>query len=98
MTYRYPFRNADEQLKRAVWNKGTPIPGYDPSVWRRDVCNHAMRYADHGSTVSDYGWEIDHIYPAAKGGGDEFSNLQPLYWANNRHKGDNYPWSCPLAA
>ena len=38
-----------------------------------------------------YGWKIDHIKPVAKGGTDDLNNLQPLQWANNRHKSDNYP-------
>ena len=37
------------------------------------------------------GWEIDHIVPAARGGGDDLSNLQPSQWENNRRKGDDYP-------
>lgn len=97
MAYRYPFFNADEYTKRAAWTKGAPIPGYDAAIWRRDACGHAMRYSDHGNTNSIYGWEIDHIYPAAKGGRDDLVNLQPLFWGNNRHKGDLI-WTCPIAA
>jgi 5-methylcytosine-specific restriction endonuclease McrA len=51
-------------------------------------------YADYGIT-STYGWEIDHIKPVAKRGGDEITNLQPLQWENNRRKGDDYPNLCP---
>ncbi|WP_299396541.1 HNH endonuclease signature motif containing protein [Pelagibius sp.] len=98
MPYQYPFRNADEKLKRSVWQKGRPIDGYDPKVWRRDACNHAMRYADHGDTSSNFGWEIDHIKPTSEGGSDDLDNLQPLYWENNRRKGDTYPWYCENAA
>ena len=97
MTYRYPFHNAADELKRAVWQKARPIDGYDSKLWRRDVCGHAMKYTEHGNTNSEYGWEIDHIVPTAKGGRDTLDNLQPLYWENNRRKGDTSPWYCDAA-
>lgn len=97
-TQRYYFEKAEESLKRAVWQKGQRIPGYDQAEWRQDSCGRAIRYSDHADTTSQYGWEIDHIVPKAKGGGDELSNLQPLYWENNRRKGDTYPWHCENAA
>lgn len=86
-----------ENLKLAVWRKGRVIAGYDPSVWRQDICGHAMKYQDHDNTNSKFGWEIDHIKPVAKGGTDDLTNLQPLYWKNNRRKGDTYPWRCENA-
>ncbi len=98
MTYKYPYENADERTKSLVWNKGRPIDGFDQRVWRRDACGYAMKYGDHGNTASDYGWEIDHIIPRSKGGQDVLVNLQPLYWENNRKKGDTYPWYCENAA
>lgn len=54
-----------------------------------------MKWSEHGNRLSEYGWEIDHIKPVARGGGDELSNLQPLNWKNNAAKSDTYPWSCP---
>jgi 5-methylcytosine-specific restriction endonuclease McrA len=86
MHYKYPFQSADERLKRAVWNKGTPISDYDPDLWRRDIKGHAIKYTEHASQ-GDYGWEIDHIRPVAKGGSDDIDNLQPLWWQTNRTKG-----------
>ena len=57
-----------------------------------------MQRASHGTT-GDYSWEIDHIRPVAHGGGDELTNLQPLQWKNNRHKGDDFPnWSCAVGS
>jgi 5-methylcytosine-specific restriction endonuclease McrA len=92
--YQYPFERTSETLKLDVWSKGREIPNYDPAVWRRDVCGMVMKYSQHGNTDSKYGWEIDHIYPRAKGGPTTLDNLQPLNWQTNRQKGDTYPYQC----
>jgi 5-methylcytosine-specific restriction endonuclease McrA len=91
MTYTYPFASANAQLRLSVWGKGEIVPGYGANVRRRDRFGGWMQYNEHGNTSSQYGWEIDHIKPVAKGGTDQLSNLQPLYWQNNRTKGDNWP-------
>src|SRR6185437_3474012 len=84
----------DEATIEAVWQKGTPEPGY-PS-FHKDACGASMQRDKHGKTER-WGWEVDHIQPVARGGGDELSNLQPLQWENNRHKADNYPdWTCKV--
>ena len=84
-----------ESQKKSVWEKGKGIPGYSKDVWRRDKCGKNMKWSDHGNRDSKNGWEIDHIDPVSNGGGDELSNLQPLYWKNNADKGDKTNWSCP---
>lgn len=81
-----------------VWRKGQTVSGYDPDKVRRDRCGALMQRSQYGNTDHAWGWEIDHIVPKAKDGSDDLSNLQPLQWANNRHKGDNWPyWTCKVA-
>ena len=77
-----------ETEKRAVWDKGDPIRGKNPDVYRRDSEGNKIRYASHGAET-DLGWEIDHIKPTARGGADTLANKQPLQTAANREKSDN---------
>ena len=78
----------DDDIKNKVWEKAKPIRGKDEDTWRRDSAGNKIRYGSYG-TVGNYGWEIDHIKPQAKGGSDALSNLQPLHWKANRQKSDN---------
>lgn len=72
----------------AVWQKARTIQGYDPTVWRADVCGSPIKYGDYGNINSQHGWEVDHIIPVSAGGSDDLSNLQALQWQRNRMKGD----------
>lgn len=75
-------------LKIAVWNKGCIVLGYDQNKWRKDVCGAWIGWDYYGNRNSDYGWEIDHITPVARGGEDMIKNLRPLHWKNNASKQD----------
>lgn len=73
----------------SVWQKAQEVPG-SPN-FRIDAYGGWMQFERYGNRNSDFGWEIDHIYPRSKGGGDHFDNLQPLNWRNNVEKGDSIP-------
>jgi hypothetical protein len=75
----------DEQTIQKVWEKGSPVSGYDSTKWRKDECGAWIGRQYYGDRTSQYGWEIDHISP---GGPDAVYNLRPLQWQNNVDKSD----------
>lgn len=90
-----------EETKRVIWNKAKIVTGQDPTITRKDLCGALISWDKYGNTTENgNGWEIDHIKPVSKGGGDELNNLQALQWQNNRKKGDDYPASnyCIISA
>ncbi len=52
-----------------------------------DPCGKIIYKSEYG-IESIHGWEVDHINPVSNGGGDRYSNLQPLHWETNRKKAD----------
>lgn len=84
-----------------VWEKAQPVAGENPEYVRKDLCGAIIRRELFGKTSEKLsgGWEIDHIKPLAQGGTDDFLNLQPLQWENNRCKGNEHPsWTCSVYA
>lgn len=80
-----------EDLIKSVWEKGLVQQGFDPNVARKDACGAWILRNQYGNTDSNYGWEIDHVYPRVLGGTTIEINLRPMQWQNNRSKGDDYP-------
>lgn len=73
-----------------AWEKAAEVRGRSPEVWRRDEEGHLMRWGSYG-TQGNFGWELDHRFPQAKGGTDSSKNLRALHWRENREKSDKYP-------
>lgn len=89
-----------EELKLAIWNKGIVDDKYPSDKVRKDACGAFMLFEKFGDRNSIFGWEIDHIYPAAElrklnkseADIDNLLNLRPLQWKNNASKGSDYPF------
>lgn len=81
----------DEQVIQLIWEKGLVIEGYDKNMYRQDFAGAWISRDKYGDTDSIFGWEIDHVYPKEKGGGDHLINLRPMNWKNNRSKGTDFP-------
>ena len=79
------------EYKDQVWEKAKEVKGYAPQLVRKDCCGAWILYNEYGDTDSDFGWEIDHVFPLSMGGGNDIDNLRAMQWQNNRSKGDNYP-------
>jgi hypothetical protein len=90
-------RPFDRATILAVWNKLPLQPKFPDGSYKLDPCGTWIQWSAYGDTEAQYGWEVDHIVPVAKGGQDVLSNLQALFWLTNRQKGDSYPWSCAMA-
>ena len=88
-----------EELKDRVWDSAIIVEGYDPAIYRQDCCGAWIKKDKYNDRDSDFGWEIDHIYPKAllrdKGADkeeiDNEENLRAMKWRNNLSKGLDYP-------
>lgn len=80
-----------EKQKIEAWNNATPVEGYSPDMYRKDLCGAWMAWNKYGVQDSSLGWEIDHVFPAVLGGDEHKDNLCAMQHQNNASKGDDYP-------
>lgn len=80
--------NWTEEEIQAVWDKGEVVLRFNPRQWKKDACGAWISRQQYGNRDSDFGWEIDRLVPAEKGGTDDVSNLRPLNWKNALSKQD----------
>ncbi|MCS6990807.1 MAG: hypothetical protein NZL95_03000 [Chitinophagales bacterium] len=66
----------------AVWEKGAPVPGYDPTQYRMDKGGRIIRRNDFNNERSIYGWCVHYIRPLWEGGDQSLSNLTPMSCLN----------------
>lgn len=75
-----------------VWTKAHyQDPENERQGFRKDDMGNWIHRDHYGKRDSDYGWEIDHIYPSSLGGHDGLSNVRPLHWRANCAKSDMRP-------
>ena len=72
-----------------IWDKGQPIRGKDPDLYRKDIYGNTIYKPSYGKT-SEMGWTVDHSKPESKGGTDHLNNLQPMKTIANIKKSDEY--------
>lgn len=80
-----------QKFKELAWKRAKKIRGKNPNLWRLDAYGNKVYKPAYGMK-GVYSWEIDHKKPKSRGGTDHPKNLQVLQWAENRRKGDKYPY------
>jgi hypothetical protein len=73
----------EEQRKAAAWLKAHEIDGHDPLFERMDDHGLMIRWMEYGA-LTEHGWEIDHVVPAAPGGTETFTNLRARHWRSKK--------------
>lgn len=81
----------DKNTIDKVWHNAIVVENFNSESIRKDACGAWIIRNQYGNRNSIYGWEIDHVYPEALGGGNDIVNLRAMQWENNVAKGDDFP-------
>ena len=90
---------SDETIQR-IWERAKKDEILDPDKYRLCPCLEAVIRRDaYGNQRSEYGWNIDHIFPkdaffesASEEKINHPENLRAMHWKNNQQgKSNNYP-------
>ena len=80
-----------DKWKKIAWEKARKVESIDPDMFRKDACGAWIKWSEYGNTENPFGWVIDHIFPANRGGMTEEDNIRALQYQNNISKSDDYP-------
>lgn len=85
------IRNFDPEILESIWNRAMEMEGLDSNLFRKDACGAVMARSQYGMRDSNFGWEVDYVYPIEMGGDDNIENLRAMQWQNVESKGSDFP-------
>jgi len=68
------------EIIQKVWEKATPVDGYDSRLLRQDPYGKWIVRNHCGDQDSDLAWEIDELHPGLPNDGENAENLRPIQW------------------
>lgn len=98
-----PMKDKDgvwtDYAKKLVFGKAPLVDVHNPKHGRWDSCKACIKEDYYGNRDSEYGWEIEHVYPESllRHAGvpqdliDDIDNLRPMHWRNNVQKDNKFP-------
>lgn len=85
------IRSFTQEILGTIWNKAAEMEGLDSSLFRKDACGAVIARSQYGMKDSNFGWDVDYVYPVELGGDDNIENLRAMQWQNVESKGSDFP-------